>query len=125
MKLIDTAVAIDHLRGHAPATALIEGLLTSADPVVSSELVRFELVAGVRDDETDALEDFFTVVSWAPVTEEIARRAGSFARRFSGSHAGIDDVDYLLAATAVELDAELLTTNVGHFPMLRGLRPAY
>jgi len=37
----------------------------------------------------------------------------------------IDTADYLIAATAIVLDAPLLTTNVRHFPMLKGLRPAY
>lgn len=40
-------------------------------------------------------------------------------------HSGIDDADYLIAATAISLEADLLTTNVRHFPMLEGLRPAY
>jgi predicted nucleic acid-binding protein len=31
----------------------------------------------------------------------------------------------LIAATALLLDAELLTTNVRHFPMIAGLAPAY
>jgi predicted nucleic acid-binding protein len=31
----------------------------------------------------------------------------------------------VIAATALELDARLLTTNVRHFPMLPGLEPAY
>ena len=34
-------------------------------------------------------------------------------------------MDSLLAAAAVEFDARLLTTNVKHFPMFPGLRPAY
>ena len=34
---------------------------------------------------------------------------------------GIDDVDYLIAATALVLDAELIPTNVRHFQMLAGL----
>ncbi len=42
MKPLDTSVAIDHLRGYAPATALLENLLQSEDPVVASELTRFE-----------------------------------------------------------------------------------
>jgi predicted nucleic acid-binding protein len=41
------------------------------------------------------------------------------------SHSGIDDADYLIAATAIVLDADLLTTNTRHFPMLKGLRPPY
>jgi predicted nucleic acid-binding protein len=41
------------------------------------------------------------------------------------SHSGIDDADYLIAATALEFDLPLLTRNVRHFPMLPGLEPAY
>ncbi|HSS77889.1 MAG TPA: type II toxin-antitoxin system VapC family toxin, partial [Thermoanaerobaculia bacterium] len=33
--------------------------------------------------------------------------------------------DYLIAATTLLLDADLLTTNVRHFPMIDGLQPAY
>jgi predicted nucleic acid-binding protein len=87
--------------------------------------VRFELLAGVRDDELEALEHFFSALVWIPVDESIARSAGMLARRHRGAHSGIDDADYVIAATALALDAQLLTTNVRHFPMLAGLRPAY
>ena len=33
--------------------------------------------------------------------------------------------DYLIAATSIVVEAPLLTTNVRHFPMLKGLRAAY
>ena len=33
--------------------------------------------------------------------------------------------DFFIAATALDLGADLLTRNVRHFPMLAGLRPAY
>jgi predicted nucleic acid-binding protein len=55
----------------------------------------------------------------------VTRTAGLLARKHRKAHSGIDDVDYLIAATALVGDAELLTTNVRHFPMLAGLRPAY
>lgn len=101
MKLLDTTVAVDHLRGRSKATTLIQDLLQRGEPVVASELVRFELLAGVREDEIDDLEAFCSVLSWVPVTEDVSRLAGQLARRFRRSHSGIDDVDYLLAATAV------------------------
>jgi predicted nucleic acid-binding protein len=88
-------------------------------------VVRFELFAGVRDEELEALEVFSSMIAWLDVDEPIARGAGVLARRYRGSHAGIGDVDYLIAATALLLDVELLTTNVKHFPMLEGLSPAY
>lgn len=125
MKLLDTTVAVDYLRGTPTAVTMLEGLVESGEGVVASELVRFELLAGARDAELQALEGFFTALDWVPVGAEVARVGASFARRFRPSNAGIDDVDYLIAATAVLLDAELLTTNVRHFPMLEGLHAAY
>lgn len=125
MKLLDTSVAIDHLRGARPAVELLGRLIDADELVVASEVVRFELLAGVRDGEVDALEQFFSAFSWIPVDEVITRTAGSIARQHRRAYSGIDDADYLIAATAIALDAQLLTTNVRHFPMLAGLSAPY
>lgn len=125
MKLLDTTVAIDHLRGAESAVELLRSLIDAGETVAASELVRFELLAGVRDGELEALEQFLSALSWVPVDEPVARTAGLLARKHRRAYGGIDDVDYLIAATALVLDAELLTTNMRHFPMLAGLHPAY
>ena len=125
MKSLDTSVAVDHLRGSKPAVDLLNRLIVSDEAVVASELVRFELLAGVREGEHEPLQRFFAALLWVPVDEVIARTAGSLARKHRSAHGGIDDADYLIAATAIVVDAELLTTNVRHFPMLPELRPAY
>jgi predicted nucleic acid-binding protein len=82
-------------------------------------------VAGLRDDELPALEQFFSAVSWIAIREDVARTAWELARKHRRADSGIDDADYLTAATALLLEAELLTTNVRHFPMLPGVRPPY
>lgn len=125
MKLIDTTIAIDHLRGTTPAVALTTGLIEVGETLATSELVRFELLAGVRPNEIDALEQFFTSLVWLAVDEDITRTAGSLARKHRESHSGIDDADYLIAATAIVCDIDLLTTNVRHFPMFEGLSAPY
>ncbi len=125
MKLVDTTIAVDHLRGTPAATDLLTGLISEGETLVASEITRFELLAGVRKAELGALETFFSSLAWAPIDEEVTRVAGTLARGLRRSHSGIDDADYLIAATAVVLDADLLTTNVRHFPMIRGLRPPY
>lgn len=125
MKLIDTSVAVDHLRGYGPATVLLEDLVRSTEPVVASELTRFELLAGARPDERDRLKDFFSVIDWVPVTEDVACRAGEYARLYRRSHSGIGVVDYMLAGTVSALGADLVTINVRHFPMFDDLRPPY
>lgn len=107
------------------ATALLEYFVRSHRPLVASKLTRFERLAGARPNELDQLANFFGVIDWVPVTDEIARRAGAFARGYRRSHSGIGAVDCLLAGTASALSADLVTTNVRHFPMFAGLRPPY
>lgn len=125
MKLLDTTIAIDHLRGDPRATDLLERLTVEGEPLIASEVSRFELLAGMRPGELDSTELFMGALAWVPVDEEIARLAGSLAAEYRRSHSGIDAIDYLIAATATVVGAELLTTNVRHFPMISGLRPPY
>jgi predicted nucleic acid-binding protein len=125
VKLLDTTVAVDHLRGAEPAVELLGRLTEEDETIAASELVRFELLAGVRADEVDALEQFFSACVWLPVDEDVARTAGSLARRHRAAFSGIDDADYLIAATAIVFEAELLSTNIRHFPMFAGLRSPY
>lgn len=125
MKLVDTTIAVDHLRGEPTATELLTDLISDGETLVASEITRFELLAGVRKAELDALEAFFSSLAWAPIDAEVSRTAGTLAHRLRRSHSGIDDADYLIAATALVLEADLLTTNVRHFPMIKGLRAPY
>jgi len=125
VKIVDTTIAVDHLRGAPAATEMLAGLISDGETLVASEITRFELLAGVRKAELEALEAFFSSLAWASIDEEISRTAGTLAHRLRRSHGGIDDADYLIAATAIVLDANLLTTNVRHFPMIKGLRAPY
>jgi predicted nucleic acid-binding protein len=125
VKLIDTTIAVDHLRGASPAVDLLTALIDTGDDLLASELVRFELLAGIRDRELVAFEEFCSALRWVEVTEDVARVAGQLARRYRKSHSGIGAVDYLIAATAIVIDADLLTTNVRHFPMFTKLKAAY
>ncbi|CAN5238196.1 type II toxin-antitoxin system VapC family toxin [soil metagenome] len=125
MRVVDSSVAVDHLRGYAPAAGLLDGLLADGVALVSSEIVRFELLGGVRHEERTVLETFFDGLDWMAVTEEIARQAAVFARHYRASHSGICTADYLIAATAQVLDAPLLTRNVRHFPMFAELAAPY
>jgi predicted nucleic acid-binding protein len=125
MKVVDTTVAVDHLRGLAPATRLLTELVTAGETLAASEITKFELLAGARQAELDALETFFSALAWVPIDEGISRTAGALAQGPRRSHRGIDDADHLIAATALVLEADLLTTNVRHFPTFKGLRAPY
>lgn len=124
MKVVDSSVVIDYLRDDARAVGVLE-LLVRDEQLFGSEMTRFEVLAGMRPSEEVATESILATIGWIPVDELVSRRAADLVRRYRGAHGGIEDADYLIAATTLEVEAELLTTNVRHFPMVPGLRPAY
>jgi len=123
--LADTNILIDYLRGRAQAVDLVRRMSDGTDPLGASALSRTELLAGVRDHERSDLDRLFLLLEWAPVTTEIADAAGDYSRRYRSSNQAIDIVDYVVAATASVLGAELLTLNIRDFPMFPGLRAPY
>jgi predicted nucleic acid-binding protein len=119
--LLDACVVIDFLRSLPAARTVLSG----EKMLAASEVTRFEVLAGLRPGEEGATEAFFQGIAWLEIDENVARQAAALARQYRPSHSGIDAADYLIAATALEYGARLLTTNVRHFPMLPGLEPAY
>jgi predicted nucleic acid-binding protein len=120
--LVDTDVMVDFLRGHPKAVALVQA---QSARIILSSIVAAELYAGVRNDEElstlDSLIYLFRVV---PVSLELARTAGLHKRDYAKSH-GIGLADAVIAATAQAENADLKTLNTKHYPMLKGLKPAY
>lgn len=124
MRLFDSTVLIAHLRGVDHATALLREAVREGE-AGCSVLSRVEIEGGMRSAERAAVARLFASLRLEPVTDAIARRAGEHLRAYRRSHPGVDLVDYVIAATAELQDADLLTLNVKHFPMVRGLKPAF
>jgi predicted nucleic acid-binding protein len=125
VKVVDADVLIDALRGREAAVSLLARLRHGGEPLLASELTRFEVLAGLRVGEEEPTEHLLAELEFVPVTEAISRLAAGLLRSFRPAYAGIEDEDYIVAATAIELDGELLTRNSRHFPMFAGLSPAY
>lgn len=76
------------------------------------------------DNELSVLDDVISLFRVIPIDSEIARAGRLYKRDFSISH-GVGLADAILAATAEKENAELKTLNVKHYPIIRGLKPAY
>jgi predicted nucleic acid-binding protein len=122
LTVVDTTVIIDILRGSQPA---IDWASTVGRRLVASEVTRVEILRGLRSHERGAAERAFAAFRWVAVDESIARRAGELGRRWRRSHRDISTADLVIAATAIEHDAELATSNVRDYPMFPHLRPPY
>jgi predicted nucleic acid-binding protein len=83
------------------------------------------VIQGLRSAERRAAAKLFSLIEWIPVTEAIAQRAGELGRRWRRSHPGIGVADLAIAATAEQIEANLATRNVKHFPMFGSLRAPY
>lgn len=120
--LIDTDVMVDFLRGHSKAVAFVQA---ESARIILSSIVTAELYAGVSGAEELALLDSLTFLfRVVPVSPAVARAAGLYKRDYAKAH-GVGLADALIAATAMVERAELKTLNTKHYPMFKGLKPAY
>ena len=120
--LLDTDILVDFLRGYSKAVAFINA---QSARVILSAIVVAELYAGVKGEaEQIVLDNFVSIFRVVPVSAEIAKFGGLYKRDFGKSH-GVGLADAILAATAEAENAELKTLNRKHYPMLKGLMPAY
>jgi predicted nucleic acid-binding protein len=120
--LLDTSVPIDVLRGSQSAAKWLGAL---GEVPTCSELTRAEVLRGVRSPERSRAERLLSSLRWVAVDEPISRRGGELGRQYRRSHPGLSIVDFLIAATAQLLDADLATANIRHYPMFTELTPPY
>ena len=120
--LLDTDVLIEYLRGRGEAVEYLESL--SSDLYLSVISVA-ELFAGVKGEEEErSLKQFHLAFVILPVTEKVARLGGLYRRDFRPSH-GTGLADALIAATAEENGANLVTFDRRHFPMVSRITVPY
>ena len=120
--VFDTSILIDVLRADQAALDYVREV---PEVPACSEVTRIEVGRGLRSAERTTAERLFQTIRWVPLDEPVARRAGELGRRWDRHRPGISLADLVIAATAEQVDAELATTNVRHFPMFERLRAPY
>ena len=120
--VLDTCVLEDHLHDVRGATEAFDRALASGRRVTGSVLTRTELRRGARPHELPAIETLEILLDWVPVDHEIAAGAADLALRFGDRST---TVEYVIAATAQRLGADLLTRDVARFPMFSDLLAPY
>jgi predicted nucleic acid-binding protein len=120
--LFDTDVLIEYLRGNDEAKDYIDDI---QDVIYLSAITMAELYAGVRKgEEFNILETFIETFEVVKLDKNIARRGGLYRNQYSPGH-GTGLADALIAATAKEIDAQVVTFNSKHFPMFNDVIKPY
>ncbi|OGO42109.1 MAG: hypothetical protein A2Z04_07055 [Chloroflexi bacterium RBG_16_57_9] len=114
--LIDTDVLIDHLRGNILARDFLGALLLDGATLHFSVISEAEIYSNVRPGEGPRIRALFEAMSRLPIDGAIARRAGTYQDLLRAT-IRLALSDALIAATAQEHEATLVTRNVRHYPM--------
>lgn len=116
LKLLDSTVLIDYLRGR-PAVARLSRLRDIGDVPATTPINIEEIVRGLRAAEVGAAERLFAGLVVIPVDERIGWRAGAWRREYAERGVTLWQADCLIAACALESRATLVTGNPTDFPM--------
>jgi predicted nucleic acid-binding protein len=120
--LVDTDVMIDLLRGHEAAASWVR---EHSAGIALSAITVAELYAGFKgDDEKRLLDDLVGLFPVLPISAQVAKQGGLYRQRYRPSH-GVGLADALIAATATEHKARLVSLNRKHFPMLDSVETPY
>jgi predicted nucleic acid-binding protein len=121
MKLvIDTSVLIDYLRGGSKWEELLSKFEKN-DELYLPTIVIFELFSGgstSNPENSKKITDFLKYFQKIDLTERIAKRAGVL---FRDVNKNLGAPDYIIAASALELNATLVTLNKKHFEQITNL----
>ena len=117
--LLDSNVLILALRSQPEALDSLEQLQAEEVPYISVA-TRTEILAGMRPYEEERTLELLASFVSLPVGTSIADRAGRLIYDHACQGIRISFPDALIAATALEHDLILVSTDVKHFPMLEG-----
>lgn len=118
--LIDTDVFIDFLRGYPPAKNYFESLKTGKKLVFSSIITEIELLGGKDCESIEKRNQVSALVSLAnqvTIDRSIVEKSGEFIRKHD-----IEVPDAIVAATAFNSKATIITRNVKDYEKIKEVR---
>lgn len=118
--IFDTDIFIWVQRGNLKAATIME---KAAQRMLSVQTY-MELLRGAKNkDQHREIKDFLTSFGFIvlPLTENIGHRASIYVEEY-GLSSGMRSGDAIIAATAVENNLVLVSSNVKHFKAIRDLR---
>lgn len=119
--LIDTNICIDHLRGYRPATEYLlklQNMERWISAITVMELYAAPRISAAQEERMAGLIAAFNGI--IDIDQNIARTAGELIAKYRKDY-GLNPVDALIAATALFLDAVLITRNKKHFDFIQGM----
>jgi len=119
--IFDTCICIDHLRGFQPATDYLSRCQDMERWISTLTMMELYAAPQISDEQEEKMTRLFEGLNGiVAVDPEIAEKAGKFLGKYRKKR-GLNPIDALIAATAINLDAVLATRNKKHFDFIPGI----
>ena len=116
--LVDTSIIVDYLRQNERAASF----LNSLKPVIISMITAGEIYQGAKDKkELRSIKELFQFFKILPINESISHLSLKLLEKYV-LPSGLLIFDSIIAATAMQNDLTLLTGNLKHFKIIKGLK---
>jgi len=121
MVLADSTILIDLSRGNEAAILFCDNQRRKGEGIALSIISSMELIIGCRDKEDlSRTLKFLADYPVIDISVPVSKRAYQLILHFSLSH-GLVIPDAFIAATALEENLRLVTSNLRHFEMIPGI----
>ena len=114
--LLDSNILIRHLRNRPGYHALLRRLSQDDDLYISA-FTRVEVLRGMRDHERERTYALLNGLFTHPLDQTTADQAGELLRTWQARDVTLSGPDAVIAASALQVGATLVTANPRHFPM--------
>lgn len=115
--LLDTSFVVDHLRADPLAIERLDAIYLAGDEPILSSVTTAEVWAGTGPTGDPAIDRFLRYLEYVHASPETARRAGVWRAEARRRGFVLATTDALIAATAYDLDAAVLTRNLRDFAL--------
>ena len=121
MILADSTILIDLSRGNEETILFCDDERKNGQDIAISVMSSMELIIGCRDKrELNRTLKFLADFVLIDISIPISKRAFQLMLQFNMSH-GLVIPDAFIAATAMEENLQLVTSNIRHFEMIPGI----
>jgi predicted nucleic acid-binding protein len=115
--LLDTTVLIDISKGFEPSRSKIRDLISSGAQLAVCSVSVAEFATGLSAEERPQWLEFINTLLYWDVSAEAAWQAGVWRYDFARRGIQLSTTDALVAATAWQHGATIITNNARHYPM--------
>jgi len=115
--LLDTTALIDFSRGREPAVSWIRAMLADRHELGVCDVNVAEFYSGLPVGASPAVDEFLQALTYWDISRAAAARAGTDRYSYARRGQQLSTTDVLVAASARERGAVLVTANVKDYPM--------